>query len=78
MGLVSEALSAIPGEDLIRFAPLIIAVITGTMGHASQEKIALSMDSISRGLEYAKETGDTSQLEKAIRDHIHPDGIRVP
>ena len=78
MGVASEALAAIPGEDLVKFAPLLLAVIKGTMDHDGEEKIALSMDSISRGLQYAKETGDTSQLTAAIDAHIGASGIRVP
>lgn len=67
MGLVADALSEIPGTDLLKFAPLLIAVAKAAMDHADEKALAVSLDPISRGAQYAKETGDTSQLELAVR-----------
>lgn len=64
--MIGQIISLIPGEDLLKLAPLIIEVALAAIDHADEKALAVSLDPISRGAQYAKETGDTSQLELAI------------
>lgn len=82
MGILGTVLAAIPATDalkfLLEFEPLIEEAIQFGERQHDDKLRAASMDSITRGLQYAKETGDTSQLEQAIKDHCGPDGCRIP
>jgi hypothetical protein len=74
MGIVADALTAIPGESLIKLAPLLTEVAWAAMNHEDEKALAASLDPISRGEQYAKETGDTSLLTKAVHDFLSKHG----
>jgi hypothetical protein len=84
--LLDAALKAIPPGDAIRivaqYGPALgemIAAVIQFMEKQEDDKLrATSMDSFTRGLQIAKETGDTSQLEAAIRGHCSASGCRLP
>lgn len=82
MGVIGTALNLLSPVDalevVVKYAPAIEALI-GFIEREKDDKIrAVSMDAITRGLHYASETGDTSQLEAAIKSHCGPDGCRTP
>lgn len=82
MTLVGAALTAISPEDAVKimaeYGPAVMALIQLLKTQHDDELRAQSMDSITKGLHYAEETGDTSQLETALRTHCNQtDGCRI-
>lgn len=75
------SLSAMPAADLVKiiaeYGPAIEALIQFIELHKDNEKRALSMNSLTRGLHYAKETGDTTQLSQALRSHLAATGTTL-
>lgn len=82
MSLLTGALASLPVGDLVKmvadYGPAIEALIQ-FIEKVEDDKIrAQSMDSITRGLQYASQTGDTSLLESAIRAHCGAAGCELP
>lgn len=82
MSILGSALSLLSPEDLLtviaKYGPAIEALI-GFIERERDDKLrAVSMDAITRGLQYASQTGDPSQLEVAIKAHCGVDGCRLP
>lgn len=71
--------SILPGifKALIDNWKAINSLIQFIEAHQDAKVRANAMDAISRGFQDAKETGDTSQLEKAIREHCTSIGCRI-
>lgn len=65
-------------KDLVAYLPLIEQVFESVKQIRDDEARALSMNNITRGIQYAIQAGDTSQLEAAIRDHCSSTGCVVP
>lgn len=65
-------------KALIQNWPAVEALLRYIEQHEDDKKRAAAMDAISRGFQNAKETGDTSALEKAVRDHCPSSGCRIP
>lgn len=63
---------------LTEYRPLITSLIQFMETHRDDKLRAESMDAITRGLQYASQTGDPSQLESAIRNHCGSSGCRIP
>jgi hypothetical protein len=78
MGAISFILSQLSADDWLKLAPLLVELSEAYQNHSDKKAFASSMDSISRGAQYAIQTGNTDQLEKAILSHCGPDGCRVP
>lgn len=81
MTFLFAILKLFPFGDILRAAlenrEAIGALIEFIEMHQDDKLRAESMDLITRGLRYAKQTGDTSQLEMAIRDHCTSSGCRI-
>jgi len=82
MGLLSAALSSLSPVDMakiiVEYGPCLEALIQFIELQEDEKKRALAMTDITRGLQYAKQTGDTSQLEASIRAHCGANGCRLP
>jgi hypothetical protein len=73
MSLIGEAITSMSPDEILKliqdYSPVIIAIVSFIEQHKDDKKRALALDGITRGLQYAKETGDTAELEAAIRAH---------
>jgi hypothetical protein len=82
MGILGAALTSVSPEDMAKiiteYGPAIEALIRFIETQRDDKIRALSMDSITRGLHYASQTGDTTQLESAIKDHCGANGCKLP
>lgn len=81
MGLIGELLSQTdPGEIMkliAGYGPVIEALIKFIETQKEEKIRAIAMDSITKGFHNASETGDTTQLEMALRSHCDPTGCHV-
>lgn len=83
MTFLGTALTTLSPEDLTKlvltYGPAVEALIQFIEAHRDNEKRAQVADEITRGLQRAKETGDSSGLESAIRAHCDAiRGCRLP
>jgi len=82
MTLLGVALTAISPEDatkiIAEYGPVIEALIRFMETRLDDKLRASSMNEITRGFQNASQTGDTSQLEAAIRAHCTRDGCTLP
>jgi hypothetical protein len=82
MSLIGLGLGALSPVELIeaigKYGPAIEALIRFIEVHKDDKLRALSVDSITRGLQFAKETGDTTALNEALRDHCDSSGCHFP
>lgn len=82
MSIVGTALSALSPADMVKilaeYGPAIEALVRFIEKHGDDKTRALAMDSITRGLHYATQTGNTADLEAAIRSHCSPNGCQLP
>lgn len=81
MSIIGTALSLASPEDIVKivatYGPAIEALIEFIEMHHDEKVRAQSMDSITRGFQIAKQTGDPSEVQAAIRSHCTPDGCRI-
>lgn len=63
---------------LVEYRTVVEALIEFIETHHDDKIRAESMDSITRGLKYATETGETTELEKALREHCASDNCLIP
>jgi hypothetical protein len=72
MGILTDAFSSAGDllDVLAKYGPLIEALITFIEKQQDDTVRAVAMSDITRGLQYASQTGDTSQLETAIRNSL--------
>ena len=63
---------------LAKYGPAIEALIQFIELQADEKKRAVAFDGITRGLQYASQTGNTTLLESAIRAHITASGLPIP
>ncbi len=83
--LESAIKSLIPGVDeaemakkLMELLPFFEAAYRFIHTIQDDKLRALSMNEITRGLHYASQSGDTSLLEKALREHCTAAGCNLP
>jgi hypothetical protein len=62
---------------ILKYGPAISALIHFIELEEDEKKRACAMDEITRGLQAASETGDTTLLEAALKAHISNRGVRV-
>lgn len=81
MGILSVALDSFSPDDIakliVQYGPAIEALVRFIELEKDEKKRALSMDAITRGLQSAKQTGDTTQLMDAVRSHCTSVGCLV-
>lgn len=82
MGILGDVLAQADPVQIMKllasYGPVIEAVIQFIETEKEEKLRALSMDSITKGFHNASETGDTTQLENAIRSHCTPSGCTSP
>lgn len=80
MSLAADAIAAITGagfepaqvaEMVVKYGPALLALVQLIEQERDAEKRAALTDELTRGMQFAKETGDTSQTENALRAHCN-------
>lgn len=82
MSILSLALDAFSPDELVKiiaqYGPAILELIKLVEMHQDDKARAVAIDSFTRGLQYARQTSDPTQLADAIRSHITSAGVRLP